>query len=73
MFLTDCVRELEIIRDTKEKDQITSIFAQYQCSSNGNYAKIQCAESVCYCVNSYGYQEGESVLESRKHELEAKC
>lgn len=46
-----------MIRDIKkeDRDKITEIFAHYQCDRNGNYRPMQCAESVCYCVNDYGF------------------
>lgn len=63
----DCVRELEMIRNIKKEDQdkITEIFAHYQCDRNGNYRPMQCTESVCYCVDDYGFaQDSNAILKT---------
>ncbi|CAI9734987.1 Hypothetical predicted protein [Octopus vulgaris] len=41
----------------------------FHCESNGNYNKIQCTGSACYCVDEVGKQVGESVHVSQRKSM----
>lgn len=68
-----------MIRDIKkeDRDKITEIFAHYKCDKSGNYYPMQCAESVCYCVDDYGFsQDSDAILKTDEEgikKLNATC
>ena len=50
----------ECARDQYEYMQTGLIGKMFHCDSNGNYDKVQCTGSVCYCVDMLGQQQGSS-------------
>ncbi len=65
-----------MIRDlsTKDQDKVSELFIHYKCAKNGNYLPLQCTDSVCYCVDEYGYKSSEAKLKSESEEIkELEC
>ncbi|GAB1605671.1 nidogen-2-like [Argonauta hians] len=57
-----CARDrLKYMKTIKEKpeEQNERIFL---CERNGNYAKVQCTGSICYCVDDEGNQRTSSTV-----------
>ena len=58
-------KKIQAKRRKEDQDKITEIFAHYQCDRNGNYRPMQCTESVCYCVDDYGFaQDSNAILKT---------
>jgi hypothetical protein len=48
LFVTDCARA------QYEHRKLTIVGKFFNCASNGNYKKIQCQGSVCFCAGENG-------------------
>lgn len=59
-------------RDRHEYRQTGMIGKMFRCEDNGNYKKLQCLGSVCYCVDELGAKKEElgAVHISQSHKLE---
>lgn len=51
-----CLREKELLAKSENSDQVDEHFKKYKCDKYGNYERMQCIDSMCYCVNEMGFQ-----------------
>ena len=52
----------ECARDKYDYMQTGLIGKLFNCEANGNYKKVQCTGSVCYCVDMLGKFQGNSTV-----------
>ena len=52
----------ECARDQFEYIKAELIGKLFNCEANGNYMKVQCAGSECYCVDMLGQRRGNSTV-----------
>ena len=56
IYISECARDQYDYMETK------LIGRMFRCAANGNYKKVQCMGSVCYCTDMLGQQQGNSTV-----------
>lgn len=56
MYLTGCVKEREMVRKERNKNENIKHFENFECLPNGNYKPTQNVGATSITVSDMGYQ-----------------